>query len=452
MNTTSLPAIRGFGAVLANRSFLALWIAQVFSQVADKIYFILMVDIVTARTGNNGTWTSAALVAYTVPSVLFGAFAGALVDRWDKVKAQIVTNLARGGLIALVPVLAPDSAVPVIFLSFLISTFSQPYSPAEAATIPLVVPQPNLMSANSLFATTVVGSIIVGFTLGEPYIALAGGPDGPWSAWSIALLYGISALSLLLVHPPPQPRREHPLSEIFAEFRAAWDYIRGYRPVWSAIARLVVLFAMFAALSTLAILFAKQDLGTNFSWLLATAGVGMGCGAGVIGRWGHDWNRRRMVNSGFLVAGLALLLLAAIGSRPYLSGVGWLVEHWRLTWLRGLEDRALITGCAYALTGIVGFASAWVAIPNQTLLQEIVPEDRRGKVFGVQNMATNIATTLPMGGIGIMADWWGVRTLIALLGVVMLVASLGSAAWRWLPGQSGSGGDPPTDKERPADR
>ena len=125
MNTTSLPAIRGFGAVLSNRSFMALWIAQVLSQVADKIYFILMVDIVTARTGNTGTWTSAALVAYTVPSVLFGAFAGALVDRWDKVRTQIVTNLARGLLIALVPVLAPESVWPIIVLSFLITTFSQ---------------------------------------------------------------------------------------------------------------------------------------------------------------------------------------------------------------------------------------------------------------------------------------------------------------------------------------
>lgn len=434
MNTASLPAIRGFGAVLRNRSFLALWIAQVFSQVADKIYFILMVDIVTARTANNGTWMSAALVAYTIPSVFFGAFAGALVDRWDKVKAQIVTNLARGGLIALVPVLAPESAVPVILLSFLISTFSQPYSPAEAATIPLVVPQPNLMSANSLFATTVVGSIIVGFTLGEPFIALAGGPDAAWSAWSIATLYAISTFGLLFVHPPLQPRREHPISEIFAEFRESWAYIRGYRPVWSAIARLVVLFAMFAALSTAAILFAKQDLGTNFSWLLATAGIGMGCGAGVIGRWGHDWNRRHMVNGGFVGAGLALLLLAAIGSAPYQGGLAWLAEEARMTWLRALEDRTVVTACAYALTGIVGFASAWVAIPNQTLLQEIVPEDRRGKVFGVQNMATNIATSLPMGGVGIMADLWGVRTLIGLLGVVMLVASLGSKAWRWLPG------------------
>ena len=311
------------------------------------------------------------------------------------------------------------------------------------------------MAANSLFATTVVGSIIVGFTLGEPFIGMAGGHSGAWSAWSIALVYGVSTCALLFVHPPPQPRREHPITEIFEEFTTAWQYIRGQRQVWSAITRLVVLFAMFAALSTGAILFAKQDLGTNFSWLLATAGIGMGFGAGVIGRWGHDWNRRHMVNGGFLGAGFALTLLAAIGSQPYLAAIRWLVASAHLTSLSFLQDRVVVTWIAYALTGIVGFASAWVAIPNQTLLQEIVPEDRRGKVFGVQNMATNIATTLPMGGVGIMADWWGVRTLIGLLGVVMLVSALGSKAWRWLPGLAGVGpgspGDPPA-ADSPANR
>lgn len=435
MNTSSLPVLRGFGPILRNPSFLALWIAQLFSQVADKIYFILMVDLVIARTAGSGTgtWTSLALVAYTVPSVLFGAIAGALVDRWDKVHAQMVTNLLRGGLIALVPFTGHHQALPVVILSFFISTFSQPYSPAEAATIPLVVPQTNLMAANSLFSTTVVGSIILGFTLGEPFIHLAGGAGSIWAAWSISILYFISTAALFVVRTPPEPKQTHPLPELAGEFVESWVYIRNHRPVWSAIARLVVLFAMFASLSTLAILFAKQDLGTNFSWLLATAGIGMAGGAAVIGRYGHDWDRRRMFNAGFRGAGIALLLLAGVGSAPYSAGVRYVVLHGHWTWLAWAGESQTTKIMAYALTGIVGFASAWVAIPNQTLLQEIVPEDRRGKVFGTQAMATNIATTLPMGGTGIMTDFWGVRTLIAALGIVMLVAGLGSRAWRWIP-------------------
>ncbi|MBI6545714.1 MAG: MFS transporter [Cyanobacteria bacterium NC_groundwater_1444_Ag_S-0.65um_54_12] len=433
MNTASLPAIRGFGPILRNRPFLALWLGQLFSQVADKIYFILMVDIVTALTGNNGSWTSLCLVAYTIPSVLFGAFAGALVDRWDKVRTQIVTNILRGLLIALVPLCNHSAVVAIILLSFLISTCSQPYSPAETATIPLVVPQKDLMAANSLFTTTVVGSIILGFTIGEPFIAIAGGAtSGIWSAWSISGLYLISTIALLTVRIPPQPLHRHPLREIFDEFIANWGYIRTQRPVWSAIVRLVILFAMFAALSTVAILFAKQDLATNFSWLLATAGVGMAIGAGVIGRWGHRWNRRRMVNGGFAGAGIALLAMALLGSTVYWEIMRWFSDTYHLASLSGGTSHGWITVSAYLLTGTVGFAAAWVAIPNQTLLQEIVPADQRGKVFGTQNMATNIATALPMGGIGVMADWWGVRTLIALLGVVMLVAASGSHPWRWL--------------------
>ena len=141
---------------------------------------------------------------------------------------------------------------------------------------------------------------------------------------------------------------------------------------------------------------------------------------------------------------IALLLLAGIGSAPYKEAMGWLETGGDLAFLRFVTDPAVLTGVSYALTGIVGFAAAWVAIPNQTLLQEIVPEDRRGKVFGVQNMATNIATTLPMGGMGIMTDWWGVRNLIGLLGVIMLIAALGSRAWRWVPGVPAKPTDPPS--------
>ncbi len=425
--------MRGFSEVLSNRAFLSLWLAQVFSQVADKIYFILMVDLVTALTNNDGTWTSAALVAYTIPSVLFGAFAGALVDRWDKVRAQWITNLLRGGCIALVPLVGRHQAWPVVVLSFLISTLSQPYTPAEAATIPLVVEKESLLTANSLFTTTVVGSIILGFTLGEPMITLMGGATSDRAAWTITAMYCVSTLGLWQVRVPSQPRRDHPLREIYSEYAHSIRYIRAHRQVWSAIARLVVLFAMFAALSTVAILFAKQSLRTNFSWLLATAGLGMALGAGTIGRWGQRWNRTRMINGGFLAAGIALVVLALFGSAPYAKGVQWVTAHSLFPGLAWANNPGLITGLAYLLTGIVGYASAWVAIPNQTVLQEEVPEDRRGKVFGTQSMATNIATTLPMGGVGVLADVVGVRTLIFLLGAIMLVASLGSKAWGWLP-------------------
>ncbi|MBU6429185.1 MAG: MFS transporter, partial [Cyanobacteria bacterium REEB65] len=365
--------VRGYSHLLKNHAFLSLWIAQVLSQVADKIYFILMVDLVTALTHNNGSWTSAALVAYTVPSVLFGAIAGALVDRWNKVRAQWVTNLMRGGLIAIVPWVAQHHAWPVVVVSFLISTFSQPYTPAEAATIPLVVHGDDLLAANSLFATTVVGSIILGFTLGEPAIELAGGAQVGASAWFIAAMYGISTLALLFVRTPPQPRRDHPIGEIYAEYAQSIAYIRANREVWGAIVRLVVLFAMFAALSTVAILFAKQALQTNFSWLLATAGCGMAVGAGVIGRWGQRWERNTMVNGGFLGAGIALVILALFGSEPYSRGVQWILTKAHLPVLAWANNPALITGLAYVLTGMVGFSAAWVAIPNQTLLQEVVP-------------------------------------------------------------------------------
>ncbi|HEY9766347.1 MAG TPA: MFS transporter, partial [Chroococcales cyanobacterium] len=163
-------SIGGFGPVLGNSSFRALWFSQIFSQVADKIFFIILVKLVIGITPSNSAM-SFALVAYTVPTVLFGAIAGALVDRLDKKRTMIVTNLLRGAAILLTTWTSNHYFV-LVGVAFLVSTFSQPFTPAESSVIPLLVERESLLAANSLFATTIMASIIVGFTLGEPLIAL----------------------------------------------------------------------------------------------------------------------------------------------------------------------------------------------------------------------------------------------------------------------------------------
>ena len=67
-------------------------------------------------------------------------------------------------------------------------------------------------------------------------------------------------------------------------------------------------------------------------------------------------------------------------------------------------------------------------VPLQTRLQELVDEDRRGKLFGAQNTLLNIATTLPLAGAGALAERFGVLEVIAAVGLAMLVAAV--ATWK----------------------
>jgi hypothetical protein len=98
-----------FWKVLQNQNFLFLWAGQVFSQLADKVYLVLMIALITTQFQSEGQtvsgWVSSVMVAFTIPAVLFGSFAGVLVDRWSKKWTMVLTNVLRGGLVMLLPLL-----------------------------------------------------------------------------------------------------------------------------------------------------------------------------------------------------------------------------------------------------------------------------------------------------------------------------------------------------------
>jgi predicted MFS family arabinose efflux permease len=80
-----------------------------------------------------------------------------------------------------------------------------------------------------------------------------------------------------------------------------------------------------------------------------------------------------------------------------------------------------------AIAGIGLFAGLCV-IPMQTVIQEETPEEVRGKVFGLQNNAVNIALSLPLAVAGIAESYWGLKIVITILSVLALVS--GIFTWR----------------------
>src|SRR5205823_13075392 len=75
---------------------------------------------------------------------------------------------------------------------------------------------------------------------------------------------------------------------------------------------------------------------------------------------------------------------------------------------------------------LAGVAYATVAIPAQTQLQEDLPEEVRGRVFGVLNMLVSVASFLPILVVGPIADLFG--TTVVLVGVATLIAASGIAS------------------------
>lgn len=383
----------GFGPLLANRPFGLMWIGQCFSQVADKLVFILLVALMDDLHAGP-RMISVALALHTAPNVLFGAVAGVMVDRLDKRAVMIATNVARAGLVLALGAWGGADPWAAISLAFAISTLAQPFIPAEAAAIPLVVGREHMLAASSVFAATMIGSIIVAFTLGEP---LAQSLGTPLTAVVVAAGFLVSTVFLAGMRYATPDQRASREGDFWGQLREGFAFIRATPDVQRTLVLQVAIFAMFAATCILAILFAKTQLHTNFSWFLAAAGAGMGLGAGLVGQLGQAWDREKLIVAGFVGVGVAL------GALPFVPAAQ--------LWL------------AFGIAGGLGLGAAIAAVPLQAKLTEAVPEALRGKVFGAQNMALNMATTLPLAGIGFVVEAVGLRPVLLTTGGAMLLAA-----------------------------
>lgn len=417
----------GFWPVLRNRNFLTLWGGQVFSQMADKVYLVLMIAIIASQFDTPGQtisgWVSGIMIAFTIPAVLFGSLAGVYVDRWAKKPVLVLTNWLRGGLVLLLPVFpwvadkwptllgVPTAFLLLLTVTFLVSTLTQFFAPAEQAVIPLIVEKRHLLSANSLYTTTMMASVIIGFAVGEPLLAIADKLLAPLDGGSgigkdilVGLSYGIAGLLLLALRIRQEKvYAPETVPHVWQDIRDGLDYLGKQAQVRSAIIQLVVLFSVFAALAVLAVRLAELMptlKSSQFGFLLAAGGVGMAIGATFIGQFGQrfSWRHLSLYGSG----GIALCLI----------GLAWTTE---LLWP------------SLTLILLLGLFAALVGIPMQTTIQEKTPEEMRGKVFGLQNNLANIALSLPLALAGIAETYIGLSKVFIVLG--LLVAAGGVATW-----------------------
>ncbi|MEB3269692.1 MAG: MFS transporter, partial [Leptolyngbya sp.] len=399
----------GFWPVLQNRNFLILWGGQVFSQLADKVYLVLMIAIISSQFEAPGQrisgWVSAVMVAFTVPAVLFGSLAGVYVDRWSKKGVLVLTNLLRGALVVALPILlwaARDwgtiAQIPAGFglllgVTFLVSTLTQFFAPAEQAVIPMMVAGPYLLSANSLYTTTMMASVIIGFAVGEPVLAIADtlmAPLDGGAGWGKAVLvgvgYGLAGLLLLVMRVRRDQARQGESPHPWQDIREGLQYLGRNAQVRSAILQLVMLFSVFAALAVLAVRLAEimpAIKSSQFGFLLAGGGVGMALGAALVGQFGQRFGRHALSLYGSVGMGIMLVILATVTT-----------QFWP----------------ALVLIGVMGVFAAAVGIPMQTTIQEQTPAAMRGKVFGLQNNVVNIALSLPLVLASVAETWLGMPT------------------------------------------
>ncbi|MBU0501643.1 MAG: MFS transporter [bacterium] len=386
--------VASFRKVLSNFGFLSLWFGQLNSQLADRVFvYVLMILAYNLTHTNLGV--AVPLLAFGIPSVLFGPLAGVFVDKWDRKAILIITSIIRGLLILLIIPLINESMVLIFAISFLLYTATQFFAPAESSSIPELVNKDDLIVANSLFMITWMGASVIGFGLGAPLVNLFGN-QGTFVA--AALLYFVAAIVIALVPLKPLKKetkeKDHP---ILKDLFFGLEFVRHHQIVRYSLYKLFVATAAIAIVSLLAISYAEEVLNIgqqNFGYLIFAVGGGMFLGMGLLERLRKVMKKGTIVIVSFVVSGLSLVAIGQINDL-----------YWALFFIF-----------------LLGVGNIFITSSIQTILQQHIPRQIRGRVFGIQNMLISSAFVFPVILAGWLADIYGIQATMGGVGWIVLVA------------------------------
>lgn len=426
--TSIFEKARGYGALFANKDFCMLWVAQIFSQFADRIIFVVFVTIIAINFDPSGKSTSLQswlYIAFTIPAILLTAIAGVFIDKWNKKAIMIITNILRGITILLLP-LFDKTLLTLYILAFIMSSVTQFFVPAEAAIIPSVANKYQLLTANSLFTTTMMASLIFGFALGDPMINMFGIKS---VHFGIGLFFFLAAFSLFFVkYKPVAKTEEQDKTHFFADLKEGLVYIKNTSLVRSAMLKLTALFSIIVMLSIMSIGLSQKYLypdnptmgAQKFAYIVVYCGVGMVLGAFLVGHTFRKIGKHLLGYIGIFSCGIALFMFALL---PFIPQV--VIFHFKAhSIFMFYLDKFDVTYpmlYSYVVAAIIGVSTAFVAIPTQTILHSEIDAQVRGKVFGILFTLLSTASALPVLVASWGAEWIGIPRMILIISIPVLI-------------------------------
>lgn len=387
------PADRGrvpLRRALQRPGFRRLFAAQTVSRWGDTFNSIALVILVYRLTGS-GVRVAATVAFEVIPVVLLGFVAGAIVDRYSRRRVMIVADLGRAG-VALALVAFHEQLAVVYAAAFLLSAFSVFFNPAAASVLPTVVPEEEIVGANSAIWSAAVISQIALAPLAGAVVAFA----GPGLAFAInAATFLISAAFL---HGLPNPGREPaPATKHLADVAEGLRTIHASRFL-ATLAGVQGLAALSAgATSALLVVLAEEhlDIGASqFGFLIAAIGVGAGFGPLVLHRILDDARRPAFLYGPYLLRGLVDIVLAV--SRSF--------------------------GVALGALAIYGVGTSTGNVTYNSVLQTTVPDRLRGRVFAFYDVTWQTGRLASIAIGGVLADTFGVAAVYWIGGLLLLAA------------------------------
>ena len=413
-----------------NRNFRNLWLGSVISQFGDWFNVIASAELITRLT-DSGIALSYLFLARFLPLFVLSPVAGVLADRFDRRHIMVLSDVLRGvTVLGFLLVREPGDVWLFYLLTIVQFSLSALFTPARGASLANVVPPGQLVAANALDSLTWSTMLALGAFLGGVVAALFGAEA---AFVADAASFGLSAVFISRVvlttagrdtryeirdtsseHSAPPSRISNLVSRFaFLDgFRYLWrePFILGIALakaggslVWGAINVLEITYANELFPLSGAERFGVADPGTaTLGLIYVVSGLGTGVGPLFMRRWLGDAPRR-------------LMLGVSLGFLAMTVGTAWLAV------VDGLGPLLLAT-----VARTLGTGTLWVF--SSALLQTIVPDRFRGRVFSFEFAALTLTQSISTLAGGYLLDTVGLpmQGVMAVMGGVSLLTS---AAW-----------------------
>jgi MFS family permease len=399
---------------------------QVVSEVGDHFNNIAVFSLAVSTT-KSGLVVSGVLMARAIPAMLAGPLAGVILDRFDRKRIMVASDLIRA-VVALLFILTVKghSTWLLYVLSALLMLASPFFTSGRSSILPSIATSDELHTANSLTQTTQWTTLAVGAFLGG-IMAHFGYPLA-FACNSISFLFSALCISRLFLpgrgfRPPRRSLTESDVVRPLHEYAEGLRYMQSV-PLILGLAMVNVgwatgggaaqiLFSVFGEL-----VFKRGPYGLGFIW--GCAGVGLLAGGVCAYGYGQRLSFRdykRSIAICYIVHGGSYILFSQ--TRSFYAALVFI---------------------ALSRAG-VGFSS----VMNMSYLLRCVPDAFRGRVFATMETTTWSVMMLSLMGAGVASQYWDPRTIGTIAGAL---SSTTAIFWGWahftgrLPEPARQGVDP----------
>ncbi len=386
---------------LFNKDYVLLWFGQMVSAMGNSVQYIALMWWIMQKFPSNrsGVIIGWMFAFNMLPVAVVGPFAGVLVDRIKRKLIVVLSDSIRGGLILWMAYLAFRGELTLFWvytISALMGLGAAFFRPALQASIPNMVPDERLTRANGLFQGGMQFTQVIGPALGGVLVGFLG-TSFVFAINGVSFL--ISAFTELFINFRQKFRKSEKLKSFLGDFKDGLKFTYKEKLIfWT----MIIASFMNFAFAPIDILVAKQvktiyGLGAlELGYVVSAFATGMIIGAGLLSLLPELKRKHNIVILSMLAAGV---LFSFMGVSPTL--VIFLI-----------------------LAFFIGLA---ISVPNvlfMVILQRIVPDEKRGRVFSVLTTFGTVLQPVSLALVGGISAFLTNKVIFFTLGMMVAVSSL----------------------------